>query len=524
MRVLATYSGAVASKSGVSAAAEAVTGSTSTCARAEASRACGGGSIASSAGGGGGASSSGWSASADGSRARAADPSSRGSSVPASALSSVAAPRGSFTCPRIGSQEALSGAGSRTGVTIGHGPGRSGRCADQLTGPVQVSPGPSPGASGNGDASRKASCSDRSPSRSDRACWLPISGAAAVTRAARAVISLRASSRSIRSTPRTPAVSGLSPHMTAAALIRCTAAVVMTSTAGTSAMSRAAAAARASASGEGCWTLASGSVIRRSCQPGPPATLVVDLSVGCPCRRNASPVHKWSPSHPGADSPAQRATGAGSGPTAFGACSRGSTPAYTSVNPREHAPKAVGPNPAPVARWAGLSAPGWDGLHLCTGETFRLHGQLTDRSTTRVAGGPGWQDRRMTDPDANVQQPSPAAATRAAAATRDIAEVPAVEVISTAAVHLMSAAAVKCGLSPDTAGVPGVDLMDLDEARKLITALAGLVTAAAPEIGNQHARSLRDGLRSLQLAFREASQFPDAPGEGPGEAWTGPVS
>ena len=130
----------------------------------------------------------------------------------------------------------------------------------------------------------------------------------------------------------------------------------------------------------------------------------------------------------------------------------------------------------------------------------------------------------MTDPDASVQQPSPDAEARAAAATRDIAEVPAVEVISTAAVHLMSAAAVKCGLSPDTAGVPGVALMDLDEARKLITALAGLVTAAAPEIGNQHARSLRDGLRSLQLAFREASPFPDAPGEGPGETWTGPVS
>ncbi len=112
----------------------------------------------------------------------------------------------------------------------------------------------------------------------------------------------------------------------------------------------------------------------------------------------------------------------------------------------------------------------------------------------------------------------------AAAATRDIAEVPAVEVITTAAVHLMSAAAVKCGLAPDTPETRGADLMDLDEARRLITALAGLVVAAAPEIGNQHARALRDGLRSLQLAFREASSFPDAPGEGPGEALTGPVS
>ena len=101
-------------------------------------------------------------------------------------------------------------------------------------------------------------------------------------------------------------------------------------------------------------------------------------------------------------------------------------------------------------------------------------------------------------------------------AARDIAEVPAVEVITAAAVHLMSAAAVKCGLAEDVEA-------DLDEARKLITVLAALVTAAAPEIGNQHARPLRDGLRSLQLAFREASVVPDPPGQGPGEKWTGTV-
>lgn len=106
-----------------------------------------------------------------------------------------------------------------------------------------------------------------------------------------------------------------------------------------------------------------------------------------------------------------------------------------------------------------------------------------------------------------------------AEATRDIAEVPAVEIISTAAVHLMSAAAVKCGLADD----PGSQT-DLDEARKLITALAGLLTAAAPEISDSHARPLRDGLRSLQLAFREASTIPDPIGLGPGEKWTGPVT
>jgi len=104
---------------------------------------------------------------------------------------------------------------------------------------------------------------------------------------------------------------------------------------------------------------------------------------------------------------------------------------------------------------------------------------------------------------------------------RDIAEVPAVELINTVAVHLLSAAAVKLGLA-DTPDAHHE--VDLDEARKLITALAGLVTAAAPEIGDHHARPLRDGLRSVQLAFRETSAFPDAPGKGPGEKWTGPVN
>lgn len=102
---------------------------------------------------------------------------------------------------------------------------------------------------------------------------------------------------------------------------------------------------------------------------------------------------------------------------------------------------------------------------------------------------------------------------------RDIADVPAIEVINTVAVHLLSAAAVKCGLAdePDAHA-------DLDEARKLIDALAGLVTASAPHLGDHHARALRDGLRSVQLAFREASAVPDEIGKGPGEKWTGPVS
>ncbi|MDQ0797380.1 DUF1844 domain-containing protein [Streptomyces sp. B1I3] len=101
---------------------------------------------------------------------------------------------------------------------------------------------------------------------------------------------------------------------------------------------------------------------------------------------------------------------------------------------------------------------------------------------------------------------------------RDIAEVPAVEVIVTVAVNLMSAAAVKLGLTEE-----GEQHKDLDEARKLVQALAGLLDASATEISTFHASPLRDGLKSLQLAFREASLVPDEPGQGPGEKYTGPV-
>ena len=103
---------------------------------------------------------------------------------------------------------------------------------------------------------------------------------------------------------------------------------------------------------------------------------------------------------------------------------------------------------------------------------------------------------------------------------RELAEIPAVEVITRAAVMLMSAAAEKLGLSaedPDES-----PHRDLDEARRLITALAGLVKASVEYLG-PHAGPVRDGLKTLQLAFREASAVPDEPGHGPGEKFTGPV-
>ena len=104
----------------------------------------------------------------------------------------------------------------------------------------------------------------------------------------------------------------------------------------------------------------------------------------------------------------------------------------------------------------------------------------------------------------------------------DIADVPAVEVVLTVAMHLMSAAAVACGLGIEEEGRPA-PAADLAEARILITALAGLVTSAAPLVGSMHAAPLRDGLTALQRAFREASVIPDPPGMGPGEDLTGPV-
>ena len=106
------------------------------------------------------------------------------------------------------------------------------------------------------------------------------------------------------------------------------------------------------------------------------------------------------------------------------------------------------------------------------------------------------------------------------ASVRELADIPAVEVITRSAVMLMSAAAEKLGLSaenPDDS-----PHRDLDEARRLITALAGLVTASAEYLG-PHAGPVRDGLKTLQLAFREASASPDEPGQGPGEKYTGPV-
>lgn len=98
---------------------------------------------------------------------------------------------------------------------------------------------------------------------------------------------------------------------------------------------------------------------------------------------------------------------------------------------------------------------------------------------------------------------------------RELADISAAEVISRAAVMLMSAAAEQIGLSSPDPSNP--EHRDLDQARVLITALAGLVKAAAPDLG-PHAAAFRDGVQALQKAFREYSLVEDEPGKGPGEA------
>jgi hypothetical protein len=95
--------------------------------------------------------------------------------------------------------------------------------------------------------------------------------------------------------------------------------------------------------------------------------------------------------------------------------------------------------------------------------------------------------------------------------TSDLGEVSAAEVMTRAAVLLLTAAAERLGLTPDSEPT-----IDLDEARPIINALAGLLAAARSDIGRQ-AEPLVAGLQSLQDAFRNASRYPDPRGEGPGE-------
>ncbi len=116
----------------------------------------------------------------------------------------------------------------------------------------------------------------------------------------------------------------------------------------------------------------------------------------------------------------------------------------------------------------------------------------------------------MTDTPDHTDQP---------ADVRDLADIPAVEVISRAAVMLMSSAAEKLGLADDNPDAS--DRLDLDEARRVITALAGLVTARWSTSAHTPARSVR----ACRRFRRHSGKHPRCRIHpvSPGEKYTGPV-
>jgi len=133
-----------------------------------------------------------------------------------------------------------------------------------------------------------------------------------------------------------------------------------------------------------------------------------------------------------------------------------------------------------------------------------------DYSASRATGTAADVTPRASaqDPTAPTTEP----ATESITAARDLAALSAVEILGLHAADLMTASAVKLGLFEG-----GEADRDLAEARILIDAVAGLVNAAAPNLGHHHSAVLRDGVASLAAAFRELSPNPDAPGTGPGE-------
>ncbi len=133
----------------------------------------------------------------------------------------------------------------------------------------------------------------------------------------------------------------------------------------------------------------------------------------------------------------------------------------------------------------------------------------TDEAPPVAAGGPG--SASQDHPRDGI--PLPAHGFEPLDDVRELATIAAAEVIGRAAVLLMSAAAEQLGLAPGAE--PDIDL---GEARRLITALAGMLGAAEEYLGEQR-EPLHEGLRTLQRAFREASANPVPPGEGPGEQY-----
>ena len=103
---------------------------------------------------------------------------------------------------------------------------------------------------------------------------------------------------------------------------------------------------------------------------------------------------------------------------------------------------------------------------------------------------------------------------------RDIADVPAIEIISSAAIHMMSAAAVKCGLAADE------NADDLRDPRRSTQSLSPHWQASspppAPEIGSQHAAPCATACAPYSSPSAK-HPLPGRTRQGPGEKLTGPV-
>jgi hypothetical protein len=86
-----------------------------------------------------------------------------------------------------------------------------------------------------------------------------------------------------------------------------------------------------------------------------------------------------------------------------------------------------------------------------------------------------------------------------------LASVPAGEVVAEAAVPLITMAQLRLGLPPDQ----HARFRDLDAARLLLDALAGLLAATEGRLGAPEP-SLRDALANLRLAYADIAAHPEA--------------
>jgi Domain of unknown function (DUF1844) len=123
----------------------------------------------------------------------------------------------------------------------------------------------------------------------------------------------------------------------------------------------------------------------------------------------------------------------------------------------------------------------------------------------------------MSEHEHSVPSGGPSAPTEAELMDQmrqQLAAVTAADLVTELAAHLVNMATVRLGLPPER----HAEFMDLDQARLLVDALAGLLEGTKGRLGRAEP-PLRDGLAQLRLAWVElAGQAARPGGEGVGEA------